>query len=558
MALAAISFSFVACSDGDDDSGTSDPNGNGSTVTYTVTYETAQGTAPEAISVTSGSALTAAQLPTLAADGYTFVGWYNGETEATTSTVVTSNITLTAKWTYTPLAAYAGRTYVWTGKTQQSGADMTQYITILDADTVIYQHIIDTPNIPATVKAPHTIANCTVTPVAKTENAYEITGTEDTTEYKFKLTFTETGLNFDLWNAQSSAYTSYENFTIYEPLKDLYKLPYSGKGVSNPNTVLNMRVVDGKTVEFGHGSYGNGTYYYKLVKTTVDDADAYQTTWYSDADLTTATGNVVTFSAIDITNGTFTANIVNSNTHAGGASAGTDYAFSIVTYNIEDLYGRTFVWVGKTKQGSDMTQYITVTDAQNVSWEMISGTYPHAFDFSNCTVTKTATDVYTVTGSYTAVGNTNTGTMVFTLTGKDTFSWNWSNTDYDGFAVYEPLKDLYGVAYSASGVNNPNVALNLKVVDAKTVEFGHGSYGNGTYYYKLVKTTVTAGEGDAAVAYKTVWYKDAGFAEASGNVVTYSAIDATADTFTANISSSATHEGGANSGTDYSFTKANN
>ncbi len=67
---------------------------------YTVTYSTAQGTAPAQIEVDENTVLTAEQLPELSADGWVFSGWFDGETQAIAGTyVVTKNVTLKAKWT---------------------------------------------------------------------------------------------------------------------------------------------------------------------------------------------------------------------------------------------------------------------------------------------------------------------------------------------------------------------------------------------------------------------------------------------------------------------------
>ena len=70
-------------------------------VYYTVSYETAHGTAPETIKVLSGTVLTAAELPELTEDGFIFDGWYIGSSKITSELgyTVNSNIKLTAKWT---------------------------------------------------------------------------------------------------------------------------------------------------------------------------------------------------------------------------------------------------------------------------------------------------------------------------------------------------------------------------------------------------------------------------------------------------------------------------
>ena len=89
MALALV-FGFASCdtSTGGDD-----------TLYRTVTYSTEHATAPEKLTVADGTALTAEQLPALTESGYTFGGWYDGETKAEAGYKVTKDVTLTAKWT---------------------------------------------------------------------------------------------------------------------------------------------------------------------------------------------------------------------------------------------------------------------------------------------------------------------------------------------------------------------------------------------------------------------------------------------------------------------------
>jgi len=69
--------------------------------TYTVTFENEHGTAPAKIEgLRKGEKLTEEQLKALEdITGYKFDGWFNGETQFTTETEITSNLTLTAKWT---------------------------------------------------------------------------------------------------------------------------------------------------------------------------------------------------------------------------------------------------------------------------------------------------------------------------------------------------------------------------------------------------------------------------------------------------------------------------
>ena len=88
MALALV-FTFASCKTESEEE----------TVYRTVTYSTEHATAPEKLTVTDGTALTAEQLPALTAEGYTFGGWYDGETKAEAGYKVTKDVTLTAKWT---------------------------------------------------------------------------------------------------------------------------------------------------------------------------------------------------------------------------------------------------------------------------------------------------------------------------------------------------------------------------------------------------------------------------------------------------------------------------
>ena len=73
---------------------------------YTVTFNSNGGTAVNAQSVVDGSTATMPTAPTKAADAnytYTFAGWFLNNVAYNFSTPVTGNITLTAKWTATPI-----------------------------------------------------------------------------------------------------------------------------------------------------------------------------------------------------------------------------------------------------------------------------------------------------------------------------------------------------------------------------------------------------------------------------------------------------------------------
>lgn len=76
-------------------------------VTYTVSYSSDKGVTDASllnpITLSEGTAITSEQLPELSANGWSFEGWYDGETKVIAGTYkVTKNITLVAKWTLNP------------------------------------------------------------------------------------------------------------------------------------------------------------------------------------------------------------------------------------------------------------------------------------------------------------------------------------------------------------------------------------------------------------------------------------------------------------------------
>lgn len=87
LILAAFTFSLASCKSDDDD----DPT------YYTVTFNTDGGSTVSSQTVESGKTATKPADPTK--EGYTFAGWYNGDTEFDFATQITANITLTAHWT---------------------------------------------------------------------------------------------------------------------------------------------------------------------------------------------------------------------------------------------------------------------------------------------------------------------------------------------------------------------------------------------------------------------------------------------------------------------------
>ena len=75
---------------------------------YTITFDTDGGSAIADMTVEWGETLT---LPTPTKTGYTFAGWYNGETKFEATTMPEQSLTLTAKWTANTNTAYTVEHY---------------------------------------------------------------------------------------------------------------------------------------------------------------------------------------------------------------------------------------------------------------------------------------------------------------------------------------------------------------------------------------------------------------------------------------------------------------
>ena len=67
-------------------------------IKFQVTYNTTIGTAPKNVELLAGTSLEEKHLPLLVQDGYTFIGWYNGDNKVDIGYKITQNTTLTAKW----------------------------------------------------------------------------------------------------------------------------------------------------------------------------------------------------------------------------------------------------------------------------------------------------------------------------------------------------------------------------------------------------------------------------------------------------------------------------
>ena len=75
---------------------------------YTITFDTDGGDSIENMTVAWGETL---NLPTPTKTGYTFAGWYNGETKFEATTMPEQSLTLTAKWTANTNTAYTVEHY---------------------------------------------------------------------------------------------------------------------------------------------------------------------------------------------------------------------------------------------------------------------------------------------------------------------------------------------------------------------------------------------------------------------------------------------------------------
>ncbi len=107
-----------------------DVGGEDTPTTYTVSFNSNGGSAVSAISnVESGA--TVSTLPTPTKDGYRFLGWFTeGDVEFTTSTAVTGNITVTAKWEEVPTVVKHTVTFV------SNGGSRVSSIQVVDGEEI--------------------------------------------------------------------------------------------------------------------------------------------------------------------------------------------------------------------------------------------------------------------------------------------------------------------------------------------------------------------------------------------------------------------------------------
>lgn len=101
-ALCAVSVGALAgCSGGTGGNSGVTPGGTAETKEYTVTFDSAGGTAVQSVTVQEGATLKAPEAPVKATFSarYEFTGWYyEGRQWSFETDVVSENITLTAEW----------------------------------------------------------------------------------------------------------------------------------------------------------------------------------------------------------------------------------------------------------------------------------------------------------------------------------------------------------------------------------------------------------------------------------------------------------------------------
>lgn len=206
---------------------------------YTVSFNLggAEGTAPTSQKVQNGSTATKPTTdPTW--EDHTFAGWYNGDTLWDFNTVVTDNMTLSAKWITNPTVTVTGDTSM----TYGDGGTLTANVTEAEDHTYTYQWYSNTTNsntggtiIEGAVSSIYTIPNttnrgtyyyyCTVTA--------SITGSS--------VTASATSLDVTV-TVSAKGYDS-SSFTI----SDIDDQTYTGSQISPPVTVT----CGGKTLDYG-------------------------------------------------------------------------------------------------------------------------------------------------------------------------------------------------------------------------------------------------------------------------------------------------------------------
>ena len=156
---------------------------------YTVTFDTAGGTTISSVTVEDGNVVTKPANPTK--EGYTFAGWYYGDTEYDFSKAVNGNITITARWTEDTTPVSGEKVAVTSVTASKSSISLTVGDTEKLSITVKPNNATDKK---VTYKSSDTkvatvSSNGTVT--AKTAGSATITATADGKSTTIKVTVTE-------------------------------------------------------------------------------------------------------------------------------------------------------------------------------------------------------------------------------------------------------------------------------------------------------------------------------------------------------------------------------
>ena len=244
--------------------------------TYTVTYKSDYGTVPSEINgLKKGDTLTEVQLAGITTTGYTFAGWYNGESEVTIEYKIIGDLELSAKWTANTDTAYKVEHY------QQNIAD-DEY-TIAEDDTENKTGTTDEDAF-ATAKdyAGFTVKSVTQEKIAADgstvvkiyydRNTITLTldldggdgKTEITGKYGAVVTTpanpTKTGYTFAGWNPDLPATLPADNAEYTATWLELYKITYDLDGGINAQSNPASYTVETETIKLADATKDGYTF----------------------------------------------------------------------------------------------------------------------------------------------------------------------------------------------------------------------------------------------------------------------------------------------------------
>ena len=220
---------------------------------YTITFDTDGGNSIENKTVAWGETL---NLPTPTKTGYTFAGWYNGDTQFTATTMPEQSLTLTARWTANTNTAYKVEHYY---ETLTGGYDVETVPMTGTTGEQTMAVVKDKAGFTAGTVTQATIApnGSTVVKINYTRNSYTLTwdmngGTVNATGYtsgtvKFGAAITKpsadptkTGYTFGGWDKKIPETMPAEDVTVKAQWKVVnYSISYNLNGGTvegNPNS----------------------------------------------------------------------------------------------------------------------------------------------------------------------------------------------------------------------------------------------------------------------------------------------------------------------------------